>query len=204
VITGLVNLRNWYYGLSTFDRTHVVSINYVYDLPKRNWQYSPVRMALNNWQLSGLTSFVSGQPLGISYTTTYSVDITGSPSQTSRPNVVANPVLPKDQRTFSKNFNTAAFAMPAVGTVGNEAKTEIRGPGINNWDMALFKTFPIRDKANLQFRWETYNTFNHTQFLGLNTTARFDPTGAQVNAQFGQFTSARNPRIMQLALRFTF
>ena len=204
IITGLVNLRNWYYGLSTFDRTHVVSINYVYDLPKRNWRYSAVRAALNNWQISGLTSFVSGQPLGIGYSTTYSVDVTGTPSQSSRPDVIANPVLPKDQRTFSMNFNTAAFKMPAVGTVGNEAKTEIRGPGINNWDMALFKTFPIREKANFQFRWETYNTFNHTQFLGLNTTARFDPTGAQVNAQFGQFTSARNPRIMQLALRFNF
>jgi hypothetical protein len=204
VITGLVNLRSWYYGLSTFDRTHVVNINYVWDIPKRNWAYAPLRVALNDWQLSGLTSFVSGQPLAISYTTTYSVDVTGTPSQGSRVNVIANPVLPKDQRTFSRNFNTAAFQMPAVGTVGNEAKTAIRGPGINNWDMALFKTFPIREKANLQFRWETYNTFNHTQFLGLDTAARFDPTGAQVNSRFGQFTSARNPRIMQFALRFAF
>lgn len=204
VITGLVNLRNWYYGLSTFDRTHIVNINYVYDLPKRKWRYPVVRGVLNDWQLSGLTAFVSGQPLNVGYTTTYSVDVTGSPSQGSRPNVIANPVLPKSQRTFARNFNTAAFVMPAIGTVGNEAKTEIRGPGINNWDMALFKTFSIREKAHIQFRWETYNTFNHTQFLGLNTTARFDPTGAQVNAQFGQFTSARNPRIMQLALRFSF
>jgi carboxypeptidase family protein/TonB-dependent receptor-like protein len=204
VLSGLVNPRAWYYGLSTFDRTHVVNVSYVWDVPKTRLRNAILRTALDNWQLSGITSFVSGQPLGIGYSTTYTVDVTGTPSQGSRVVVVENPVIPKSERTFSHNFNTNAFRMPAIGTIGNAARTEIRGPGINNWDMAVFKNFPVRERANLQFRWELYNAFNHTQFSSLDTGARFDPAGAQVNTRFGQYTAARNPRIMQFALRFSF
>jgi hypothetical protein len=160
---------------------------------------------LNGWQLSGITSFVSGQPLGIGYSTTTAVDITGTASQGSRVVVLDNPVLPKSERTFSRNFRTDVFRMPEVGTLGNSAKTLIRGPGVNNWDIALFKAFPIRERARLQFRWELYNAFNHTQFSGLDTGARFDTrTGEQVNARFGEFTAARPARQMQFALRFYF
>jgi hypothetical protein len=94
--------------------------------------------------------------------------------------------------------------MPARGTVGNSAKTLIRGPGMNNWDTAVFKNFPIRDRLRLQFRWEMYNAFNHTQFSNVDSTARFDPQGKQVNARFGEMTAARDPRQMQFALRFIF
>lgn len=204
VLSGLINPRSWYYGLSTFDRTHVVSINYTWTTPDGPWKNPVLKQILNGWQLSGITSFVSGQPLGIGYTTTYSVDITGTPSQGSRVIVTSNPVIPKSDRTFARNFDTSVFRIPGVGSIGNAAKTLIRGPGINNWDTALFKNFPIRESLRMQFRWELYNVFNHTQFSGLDTTARFDPTGAQVNTRFGQFTAARNPRLMQLALRFYF
>jgi len=92
-----------------------------------------------------------------------------------------------------------------VGTFGNAPKTLLRGPGVNTWDLSLFKNFPIRESVNVQFRWELYNAFNHTQFMSFDTSARFDPrTGAQVNAGLGQFTDARNPRIMQFAVRVTF
>lgn len=75
----------------------------------------------------------------------------------------------------------------------------------NNWDIALYKNFPLREQMRIQFRWELYNAFNHTQFESVDTTARFDPaTGEQVNSQFGQLTSARAPRLMQFALRFYF
>ncbi|MEN6608323.1 MAG: hypothetical protein ABFD60_13850, partial [Bryobacteraceae bacterium] len=65
----------------------------------------------------------------------------------------------------------------------------------------MFKNFPIKEFAKVQFRWEMYNAFNQTQFAGVDTAARFDGAGRQVNTQLGQFTSARNPRIMQFALR---
>jgi hypothetical protein len=162
-------------------------------------------LLLNDWQLSGITSFVSGQPLGIGYSTTVGYDVTGTASQAARVVVLDNPVLPKSERAFSRNFRTEVFRLPARGTIGNAARTQIRGPGINNWDLAVFKDFPlVREPMRLQFRWELYNAFNHTQFSGLDATARFDLQSNQTNARFGEFTSARSPRVMQLALRFYF
>ena len=204
-ITTLVPVRVWNYGLASFDRTHILIANYIYDVPSRKWSMAPARLVLNGWQVSGITNFSSGAPLGIGYSTTAAVDISGTSSLTARPVVTGNPVLPKGDRTFSRNFRTDVFQLPAVGTVGNEAKTVIRGPGINNWDVALFKNFPVTERVRFQFRWEMYNVFNHTQFSALDTTARFDSaTGAQINQRFGEFTAARNPRQMQFVLRLFF
>lgn len=82
----------------------------------------------------------------------------------------------------------------------------MRGPGVNNWDVALSKRFALAsDKRTLLFRWEAYNLFNHPQFSTVNTAAKYDlTTGAQVNALFGQITATRAPRVMQGSLRFTF
>jgi len=81
----------------------------------------------------------------------------------------------------------------------------VRNPGVNNWDLALAKNFPIKsEKRYFELRWEAYNAFNHTQYSGLNTAARFDPAGNQTNALFGTVTSTRTPRVMQGSLRFTF
>ena len=113
-------------------------------------------------------------------------------------------MLPKSVRTFSRNFNASAFRAPAVGTVGNSARYTMRGPVINNFDIAILKNFAIREPMRLQFRCELYNAFNHTQFSSFDTTARFDPQGRQVNTRFGEFNSARLPRQIQFALRFFF
>ncbi len=204
-VSPLVPVRVWNYGLASFDRTHVLKINYVWDVPELRLGSAIARHVLNGWQLSGITSFISGAPLGIGFTTTTPIDITGSVSQGARVVVLDKPVLPKNQRTFSRNFRTEVFRLPAVGTIGNAAKTLIRGPGINNWDMAIFKSFSLTERARLQFRCEMYNAFNHTQFSDLDTTARFDPkTGEQVNSRFGEFTANRPARQMQFALRFYF
>ena len=203
-ITPLVDVRVWNYGLSTFDRTHVAKINWLWDVPKTSATNPFLRAVVNNWQVSGIASFISGQPLGVGYSTTVSTDITGSASQGARVVVLDNPVLPKSERTFSRFFRTDVFAMPAKGTIGNSAKSVLRGPGVNNWDVALFKTFPIRERVGIQFRWELYNAFNHTQFSAVDTAARFDPQGNQVNSRFGEMTAARNPRQMQFALRLHF
>ncbi|MEW5978273.1 MAG: carboxypeptidase regulatory-like domain-containing protein [Acidobacteriota bacterium] len=204
-VTPLLDIRSWQYGLASFDRTHVLTANYVWDLPSLRTTNRWAKQALNGWRLTGISSFSSGSPLPINYTTTRAVDITGTPSQAARIFVTANPVLPKSERTFDRNFRTDVFRLPQVGTVGNAAKTLIRGPGINNWDIAVFKDFPLDERLRLQFRCELYNAFNHTQFEGLDTTARFDPTtGQQVNLAFGQFTSSREPRRIQFALRLQF
>lgn len=203
-VSVLVPVRVWNYGLSSFDRTHIFKMDWVWDLPKVPVQARWARLTLHDWQLSGITSFISGSPLGIGYSTVNSVDTTGSGSQGARIVVLSNPVLPKSERTFARNFRTDVFALPAVGTVGNAARTLVRGPGINNFDISLLKDFPIHEQIKVQFRAEAYNAFNHTQFSAIDTTARFDAAGKQVNTNFGSFTAARMPRIMQLALRFYF
>lgn len=202
-ISSLVPLRVWNYGLAAFDRTHNLKINWLWDVPgPRN---NPVmRQVFGGWQISGIASFISGRPLGVGFNTTTPIDITGSPTDSARIVVTGNPVLSKSERTFEQNFNTSVFALPAQGTYGNSAKTVIRGPGINNWDIAVFKNFPIHEQIRLQFRAEMYNAFNHTQFNAWDTTARFDPVGNQVNARFGQATAAQDARIIQLSLRAYF
>jgi hypothetical protein len=200
-------LRAWNYGKAGFDRTHIVKINWVYDLPRvsRHLRNAVVAAALDGWQVSGIASFVSGAPMGIGLAFTYTNDITGTPSESPRVDVVQNPVLPKSERTFSRNFRTEAFAAPAVGSLGNAPKDVFRGPGINNWDISAFKRVPLPgERFKLQFRAEFYNAFNHTQFSGLDTGARFDQQGRQTNARFGEFTTARQARRVQLALRLSF
>jgi hypothetical protein len=200
----LVPLRQWNYGLASFDRTHVFRINYVWALPEKAWPVRPARWVLNGWQLSGITSFVSGAPLAIGYSFVNATDITGTASQGARVVLTGNPVLPKGDRTFSRNFNTEVVKAPAVGTLGNAGRYNLRGPGINNWDISLLKNIPVGERVKLQFRSEFYNAFNHTQFNGLDVAARFDAQGRQVNARFGEFTGALTPRIIQLAIRASF
>jgi hypothetical protein len=204
VVSSLVPVRVWNYGLSTIDRTHTVKLNWLYTLPRSGLRNPLARALLDNWQASGIATFQSGVPLAIGYGLVTGIDISGSPSVTARLNVIANPVLPKSERTFDRNFRTNAFQVAAVGTVGNAPKTVIRGPGVNNWDISAFKSFAVFERLRAQFRCEFYNAFNHTQFSALDTTARFDQKGNQISGTFGQFTAARNPRQIQFALRFTF
>jgi hypothetical protein len=202
-VSNLVPVRVWNYGLASYDRTHVLKLNWLYDLPRSRFANPLLKGVFNDWQVSGIASFVSGAPLGVGFTNVTAVDITGS-THGSRIVVLDNPVLPKSERTFERYFRTDVFRAPAQGTIGNAAKTLIRGPGINNWDISVFKTFPIRERLRFQVRWELYNVFNHTQFSAVDTTARFDAQGNQVNTRFGQLIDARAPRQMQFALRATF
>ena len=203
-VSSLVPVRVWNYGLAGFDRTHVLKVNWQWDIPKTPFKNPLLKMALNDWMLNGVASFSSGAPLGIGFSQTTATDITGSPTDGARIVVLSNPVLPKGDRTFSHNFRTDVFALPAKGTIGNAPTTSIRGPGINNWDLTLLKNFPVREQMRFQLRCETYNTFNHTQFSALDTTARFDASGNQVSPTFGAFTASRTARVMQLAGRFYF
>jgi hypothetical protein len=208
-ISLFVNPKVWNYGKSTgYDHTHIVSLNFLYDLPRGSklWNSTATRWLFDNWELAGVTSFIDGSPNGIGYSLINGADVTGG-GDGSRVVVVNNPVLSKGQRTLSQYFNTSAFVAPTVGTIGGAPKDVFRGPGINNWDLSIFKNFPIKEKAKFQVRWEMYNAFNHPSFQGVNTSATFADPGAttQVNGQFGQVTSTNGqPRVMQGSLRLTF
>ncbi len=200
-------IRSRNYGLLPFDRTNMFVINYTYRIPSlgRAWGSKPLDAVLGGWQVSGITSFVSGASFRPGFSTTDGAEITGS-SEGARVDLIADPYLPKSDRTFARNFKTEAFARPAVRTFGNAGIGILRGPGINNWDLTLSKKVPLGlgETRYVQFRTELYNAFNHTQFSGLDTTARFDPAGAQVNANFGAYNGARDPRRIQLSLRLMF
>lgn len=198
--------RQWLYGKAGFDQTHVFSLNYIWDLPSvsRRLGAPLVRHVLDNWQMSGIASFASGTPLGINYSTTDNADITGG-GDGARVNIIQNPVLSRGERTFDRWFDTTSFARPGRGDFGNAPKDVLRGPGVSNFDVTLFKKFPLRSEERyLQFRWEIYNVFNHTQYLGVDTNARFDASGNQVNTNFGRITATRPPRVMQFALNLVF
>jgi hypothetical protein len=196
----------WSYGLAPTDQTHDLVFNYAYSLPRASalWSNGVVRQVFDNWQLSGITTFASGTPSGVSFTWTNGQDLVGG-GDGQRPNVTGKAQLPHSSRTFTQFFNTSVFAAPGMNDPGNAPRVVVRGPGVNLWDMSLSKHFPFKnERKSLEFRWETYNTFNHTQYATINTAAQFTPAGQQVNAQFGQVTSTRLPRVMQGTLRFVF
>jgi hypothetical protein len=229
-ISALVSPKIWNYGKAGYDRTHILKGSWVYQIPRvshflgdrksTNWITRPV---LDGWQMSGIMTLMSGAPLGVSLGTQSgnANNWSGSPTDAARPNVIANPVLPKDQRTFSLNVNPAAFALPLQGTFGDAPKDVFRGPGRNNFDVTLSKRFRLTERFKAEFRAEAYNIFNHTQFTSEDTTIRFNNTasvvkvtylgqtynvnpGEQIPTTFGQFTAAGLARRMQLALRIDF
>jgi hypothetical protein len=198
--------REFLYGKAGYDQTHIMVANWVWDIPpaSQHWNNGVVKAILDNWQMAGFVTLASGTPSGIGFTTTDNADITGG-GDGNRVIVTGKAILPRGERTFERWFDTSVFARPARGDWGNAPKDVIRLPGTNNWDISLFKNIPLGAETRiLQFRSEFYNIFNHTQFSGVDSAARFDPAGRQVNARFGQLISAREARVIQFALTFRF
>ncbi len=196
--------RAWNYGLASFDRTQILRMNWLWDVPNWRSAAAPVRAIVNDWHVNGIASFQSGAPLIVGFTQSTATNITGSPSVSARINVTGDPNQVGSGYGPLQAINPTVFAVPAVGTLGDPSKTLIRGPGLENWDISFVKGIPIHEKVELQLRVEMYNAFNHTQFSALSTTANFNAAGAQTTANFGQYTAAQNPRIMQWALRLRF
>lgn len=197
-------LRTWNYGPSDFDRPHTLAINWTYDVPKLTSviRSRPLGWVFDNWQFAGVAMFQTGQPRGVG------IDLQGRDTTGGgdgvRVDLVGPIALGKSEKTFNRWVNTDNVRMPAFGSPGNASRVQFYGPGVNNFDLTFFKNFPIKERAFMQFRWEMYNAFNHTQFSNLNSTARFNAQGQQINTQFGQLTSARDARLMQGSLRFRF
>jgi hypothetical protein len=84
----------------------------------------------------------------------------------------------------------------------------VRKPGVNNWNLALFKNVAFGGHRTFQYRLEAYNVLNHTQFQDIDRTARFDPAGNQINPTFGTAigisSPTRPPRVLQMSVRFNF
>ncbi|PYV39201.1 MAG: hypothetical protein DMG06_23800, partial [Acidobacteria bacterium] len=176
------------YGLTGFDRTHILNFGYVYDIPLLRSRKDLAGKILGNWVFSGITYMMSGFPY-------YPTMATGTQGLAQRPDVLAG-ASAKGPKTIQQWFNTDAFVAPAYGFFGNAGTGIIRGPGEQTWNTALFKQFPIREKSKIEFRAEFYNTFNHPNFNGISTGLG--------SGDFGHVTSAKEPRIIQFGLRFDF
>jgi hypothetical protein len=217
------NLRAWNYGPAGWDIKHNFVANYLWSLPKgsRLWGNFLTRAVLDNWQISGIASYVSGAPGGIILKTTNSANITGGGDGARV--VLSGDPMHSAPHSFNKWFNAGVVGVPVAGIpatsatsgytpgqTGNAPKVNYFLPGDTNFDTALFKNIPIENKLIVQFRLETYNTFNHTEFNSLNNTATFvtaASTGTnppQTDATFGQLNGTLNPRYLQLALRVNF
>ena len=201
-ISSYFSPRSRNYGPLNFNRTQTMSINYLYDLPRvgEKLHWKPASWALDNWQLSGITTFQTGSPFTPGFSTTNGADITGS-TDSARIDVVSNPY---DNLPAGHYFNPAAFALPAKGTFGNEGPNILYGPGTNNWDLSITKRFKFGESRTLSLRGEAFNIWNHTQFSGVYSTAQFQPNGAQIDPNLGLPSSARPARNIQLSGRFVF
>ena len=208
------------YGPANHDQTQIFTANYIWDLPRlsRLWDTGVIRSLFDGWQLSGTTSLVSGAPktlgTGTGFNWSYNggtTDYTGG-TVNARPFVVCNPNhqvanAPDGTPVF---FDASCFQRPTTrGEIGNVSRNMLRLPGVFNSDLALFKSVRLGEKVRMQFRWETYNLFNHTNFSNLDGSLTFTLNAAtgqvtQTNARFGQPISARSPRVMQGSLRLSF
>ena len=146
---------------------------------------------IGGWQVNGIYTWQRGFPITIQ-----AADLGGLNDTfgTNRADLVGDPNT--GDRTVNRWFNTAAFAQPAPGALGDLGRNTERGPGVNNLDLALFKNFSLTGTVRLQFRLESFNALNHTQFANVSTNL--------ASANFGVVTSARPARINQLGLKVIF
>jgi len=218
-----INPRVRNYGPAGFDRHQILIINYTYNLPnfsQRLGNHAFTRLALDGWEFSGVSTFQTGSPLGIGCNPPGGTDLTGGAGSglDTRCVQVAAPYdlsgLPSGYR-FNPNAFKVAFASGAgitdcgaacVNGVGSVSKAPIYGPGLNNWDVALFKTFRLgsAETRRLQFRVEGFNIFNHTQYTSVGTTGSFSTANLNGTANFGQFTAAAPSRRFQVGLKLYF
>jgi carboxypeptidase family protein len=222
-IDGNTRLAN--YGPAGFDLRHNFTVNYIYDIPSLSRHFGRAdnkftRGIFNGWQLSGITRFQSGLPYGVGFSipNVGNQNITGSYTEPARVRLVGDPLQGTSDDPYNR-LNPAAYAVPAVGSIGLDAPVNyLVNPGVNNWDMSLQKTFSLKEKLRLQLRADAFNVFNHTQFSSINNTINFTsltdstPTNLPFKADgsvnnkngFGTVNLVRDPRIMQLVVRLQF
>jgi Carboxypeptidase regulatory-like domain len=187
-----------FYGPSSFDRTHVLVVSYIYDLPFWRDQNTLMKNLLGGWQISGASFFRTGTPFSI----TRANDIAGVGGG-DQPVDVVGEIYGNANGKFSNGadenfvFNPAAFANPAAGRFGNQTRNRIRNPGDQQWDLAIFKNFNVSGEHRIQFRVEMFNFINHPNLSG--------PVTDITNANFGRsITKSDARRDIQLALRYMF
>ncbi len=196
------------YQLAALDRRHILSINYVYELPFFSKQQGLTGKLLGGWMFNGIATYNSGLP----FTATTSLfDPAGlgilNVNPTARPNVTCDPNQ-GGAGTLQSFFNTSCFQTnPALvdtagnrilvpNTVGNTGRGNITGPNTIRFDLTAVKNVRFGERFRLQLRAEGFNIFNNVNFRGLSTNVTF--------ASFGAVTSVRDSRTMQFGAKIIF
>ena len=185
--------RSWGYG--NFDRTHVFVSSFVWSLPwYKNSDAGVLHWVLGGWQVSGILTLQSGQPLDI----TMSNASLNTPDNTQRPNqtgdaAIVNTMSP--DKTYLQWFDTSVFTSPAANTFGTRTRNmgDVRGPRFTNLDFSLVKQFGFGGSRSGEFRVDVWNL--------PNTIHMSNPNSTYLNSQFGRITSAYNERQMRFSLR---
>ncbi len=194
------------YAISAFDLKHNFVFSYNYDLPFEKLLRMSNRLT-QGWAISGVTRFSTGLPVTFqSFGDNALVQV-----QNNGVNSVSidlpdyNPSLGPlnvnhDPRTNPLAFNTTLFSPNALGTFGTSSRRFFYGPGINNYDMALHKVTRLTESTSMEFRFETFNTFNHAQFDGAGSV-----DGNRDDTQtFGHILKSQPGRVSQVALKLSF
>jgi hypothetical protein len=211
----LYNVSNPYlgwkydFGPSAFDRRNIFFANFVYQIPLlKNSDNKLLKTTLGGWEVAGIVTAQSGAPLNIGLNGQNVASIV--PNTANRPDLTGTMNNP---HTVNQWFDTSVFSVPAAGAWGNTPRNFVRGPGRDNWNLSLYKNFVFSEArgSSLQFRAEFFNIWNHTQFQGdtqnggISTNATFLKDGSlDKSSNFGQVTSAFDPRTIQLALKLFF
>jgi outer membrane receptor protein involved in Fe transport len=153
------------------------------------------RMLLGHWQLNGIFTAQTGTPVNI----IDGRDVALSGAGVQRPNLVGDPFLsasrPRTQ-LLQEFFNPAAFVLPVTGSFGNVGRNLLTGPGSYNMDASLFRSFHLKERASLQFRWEVFNSLNHANLA--------NPVASITSPTVGRILSASSPRILQFGLKLIY
>jgi hypothetical protein len=192
--------RNLDYARASFDRTHVATISYIYAIPLLKGRTGFVPALAHGWQLSGVVTLQSGMATRVTSGLGYDwgdIGILGSSAASPRPDMVCNPNT-HAPHSVAAWFNGACFAPVPAGQVrmGNAPATAFDGPGTYRFDTSLFRTIALKEKINLQLRFETFNTFNHTNFVSVGTSLG--------SSTYNTVTAAREPRRIQLGAKLNF
>ena len=193
-------------GPSLFDRTNIAFVNFVYQIPLlRNSSNRLLKTTAGGWALSGIVTMESGAPINLGVSGKNVENLFPGGFSGNRPDLNGSISYPK---TANQWFNPSAFTAPACATgpdcYGNLGFDALRGPGRDDWNLSLFKNFIISEErgSRVEFRVETFNTWNHTQFQGDANNG-----GISINqgaSNFGAVTSAFDPREFQFGLKLFF
>jgi hypothetical protein len=187
-------------GLSDFDRTHVLAISYVYQVPDplKSHSNGVLHQVTGGWELSGITRLTSGAPYSIMSGVNNSLNGVNA----DRADLVGDPGDLSDSRPRSQRilewFDTSAFQVNPIGRVGDSGRNILRGPAQLNSDFAILKNIGLGSErlGRIQFRAEFYNVLNQVRFNNPNNVAN--------SSFFGQITSAQDPRLTQFSLKYLF